>query len=165
MKGIKNKRLCLIFLLLFCLTFNSCKISENILQSSSEVDFSIPQKVQISYNEHIYDTVIVFKNSKLEMNFKNEKDLMNGAYISLDSENYKITYSNMAFEGSASELSDTFLPCIVYCYISSFDSGMVFESFDEQKGCYYIKKDINSYFVVLEAYNKDDKVTYSMEIK
>ena len=72
----KRCGLCLIFLLLLCVSFNSCKVSENILQSTSDVDFSKPQKVQVSFNEHIYDTTIVFNNSKLEVNFINDKDII-----------------------------------------------------------------------------------------
>ncbi len=165
MKGIKNKRLCLVFLLLFCLTFNSCKLSENILQSYSEVDFSTPQKVQISFNEHIYDTTIVLNTSKLEINFINEKDLISGAYICLTENKYKITYKDMAFEGERNSLTNSFLPCVVYSFLSSFGETIVLDNYDKERECYNIKKNINSYFVSLECYETDDNKFYSMEIK
>ena len=83
---------------------------ENILQSSSEVDFSTPQKVQISFNEQIYDTVVVLNNTKLEIDFTNKKNLIDGAYVSLTEKTYKITYKDMVFSGEKSDLTDSFLP-------------------------------------------------------
>lgn len=165
MNKISFKWLALVVAFVLCITFSSCDISKDILQVYPEVDFSEPQNVQISFNEHIYDTVIVFRNSKLEVNFTNEKDLMSGAYVSLDSENYKITYNDMVFEGNTSSLSNTFLPRIIYSYISSFESSIKFDSFDKQNGCYYIKRNINNYFVVFEVYENNNKFSYSMEIK
>ncbi len=165
MKRIKIKLLVIAFPLLFCLMLSSCAIAENVLQVSSEVDFSTPQKVQISYNEHIYDTVIVFKNAKVEVNFITEKDLMSGAYVSLNPESYKITYKDMVFEGSISNLSDSFLPCVVYSFLSSFEGDIVLDSYDKEKNCHYTKRNINNYFVVLESYEKDGITNYSMEIK
>ncbi len=165
MKKINFKRLVLAFVFLFFVTLSSCDTVKNALQVAPEVDFSVPQNVQVTFNEHIYDTVIVFENSKLQVNFINEKDLMNGAYASLDSKNYKITYSDMVFEGSTSSLSNSFLPCIIYSFISLFDSSLNFDSYDEDKGCHYIKRNINNYFVVLEVYENGDKLNFSMEIK
>lgn len=165
MKGVKAQRLCLVFLILFCITLNSCKLPQNILQGTSEVDFSTPQKLQISFNEHIYDTTIVLNNSKLEINFSNEKDLLDGAYVCLTEKDYKITYKDMIFNGSISELSHSFLPNIIYKFIFSFEDNVLLETYDKNRECYYIKKSVNGYFVTLECYEKDDSKFYSMEIK
>ena len=165
MSKVKFQSLCLIFLLLFCTTLNSCKISGNILQGFSEVDFSAPQKVQISFNEHIYDTTIVLTNTRLEINLVNEKDLLNGAYVCLTEKSYKITYKDMVFNGSFSELNNSFLPCIIYNFILSFEDEILFDAYDKQRECYYVKKNVNGYFVTLECYETDDNVFYSMEIK
>lgn len=165
MKRNKKQSLCLIFLFFLCLFFNSCKIPENILQSTSEVDFSTPQKVQISFNEHIYDTTIVLNSPKLEVNFINEKDLLGGAYVLLTENNYKITYKDMVFNGEISELTDSFLPRVIYNFIFSFEDKIILDSYDKERGCYFVKKDINGYFVTFECYETADKKFYSMEIK
>lgn len=165
MKKGKYQSLCLIFLFLFCIVLNSCKIPENILQSSSEVDFSTPQKVQISFNGHIYDTTIVLNKTKLEMNFINEKDLVNGAYVRLTEKDYKITYKDMIFEGLFSELTVSFLPCIIYNFILSFEESVLLDTYDKDRECFYVKKNVNGYFITLECYEKEDKKFYSMEIK
>lgn len=165
MKRVKKQSLCLIFLLLFCLSLNSCKLAENILQSTSEVDFSIPQKVQISFNEHIYDTTIVLNGSKLEINFVNEKDLINGAYVCLTEKGYKITYLDMLFEGEKASLTSSFLPCVVYSFLTSFDEKIILDNYDKVRQCYYIKRSIGGNFIILECYENDDNKYYSMEIK
>ena len=165
MKVLKNQSLCLFFLILFCITLNSCKISGNLLQGFSEVNFSTPQRVQISFNEHIYDTTIVLNNSKLEMNFDNEKDLMSGAYICLTEKLYKITYKDMAFEGERSSLTNSFLPCVVYSFFSSFEDSIVLDNYDKERECYYIKKNIDGYFITLECYKTNDNKFYTIEIK
>ncbi len=138
---------------------------ENILQSSSEVDFSIPQKVQIYFNEQIYDTTIVLNNSKLEINFTNEKDLIGGTYVSLTEKNYRITYMDMIFNGEKSELAPSFLPLIIYDFIFSFEEKILLDSYDNEKACYYSKKNVNGYFITFECYEKEDEKFYSVEIK
>lgn len=165
MRWFKTPSLCFVFLILFCTILNSCKISGNILQGSSEVDFSTPQKLQVSFNEHIYDTTIVFKNSKLEINFSNEKDLLDGAYVCLTENSYKITYKDMVFNGDISGLSDSFLPCIIYNFLLSFEEKILLDTYDKSCECYYIKKSVNGYFVTLESYESGSKKFYSMEIK
>ena len=140
-------------------------MSGNLLQSPPEVDFSVPHKVQIAYNEHIYDTAIAFKNSRLEINFINEKELLGGAFVSLDKEAYKITYKNMVFEGSASDLNQSFLPCLIYALLDSFNGPIVFDCFDEVRECYYVKKNIQGYFVTLECYKTENVESFSIEIK
>ena len=165
MKNNKHRSLCLIFLLLLCVSFNSCKVSENILHSTSDVDFSEPKKVQISFNEHIYDATIVFNDSKLEINFINDKDIISGAYVCLTENNYKITYKDMSFKGEVSALSPSFLPCIIYKFIVSFDDSVLLDSYDKERNCYFVKSNINGYFILLECYEAEKERFYSIEIK
>lgn len=138
---------------------------ENILQSTSEVDFSTPQKVQISFDEHIYDATIVLNNSKFEMNLNNEKALLEGAYICLTENSYKITYKEMVFVGSISDLTQSFLPFIIYDFLLSFEESILLDSYDKDRECFYVKKDIKGYFVTLECYKHNENTIYSMEIK
>lgn len=138
---------------------------ENILQSSPEVDFSTPQKVQISYNEQIYDTTIVLNDSKLEINFTNEKILIGGAYVSLTDKTYRITYKDMMFNGEISDLTTSFLPCIIYNFLFSFEEKILLDSYDKEKECYYLKKNVNGYFITFECYENEDENFYCIEIK
>lgn len=166
MKEIKYKRFCVVFFCVFCLALSSCKMPENILQISSEVDFSVPQNVQISYNEHVYDTTILYNNSKLEITFVNKKDLLNGAVVNLDIKNYKIIYNDMIFNGEKQTLSTSFLPNIILKFLSSFEEGVLLDSFDKERNCLFSKKLVNGYIIILEAYEKADNETiFSMEIK
>ena len=159
------QKLCVIFLLLYCFTLNSCKLTENIIQTTSEVDFSVPQKVQITYNEHIYDTTISFENLKLVVKFTNEKDLLNGACVSMDKAHYKIVYNGMVFEGASSDLNQAFLPSVIYSLFESFEEVVLFDSFDKDRECYYIKKNINGSFITFERYKTESSDIYSIEIK
>ena len=165
MKEGKYQSLCLIFTFVLCLSLVSCKMPENIFQSSSDVDFSTPQKVQISYNEHIYDTNIVFNTSKLEINFLNEKDLINGACIFLSENKYRITYKDMFFEDERTSLTNSFLPCVIYSFLSSFEGTILLENYDKERQCYFVKRNVNGYFIIFECYETDTEKIYSMEIK
>lgn len=165
MRGVKLKILCLIVLMSFCFILNSCKISEDFLQSSAEVDFLTPQNVQISFNDHIYNCVVNYDGSRLKLIFSDEKDLLDGAYASITNDAYKITYKNMVFNGDFSQLSKSFLPCVLFDFLSSFDKPILLDSYDKQKECYYLKKSTNSFFVTLECYERDEKSFYSIEIK
>lgn len=165
MKKRNLQSLCLIFLLLFCFVLNSCKTPENIFQSYSEVDFSSPQKVQISFNENIFDAVIALNDSKLEINFINEKNLIGGAYVCLTENSYKITYKDMVFSGDKSQLTTSFFPVIIYDFIFSFEDNILLDTYNNEKECYYLNKNINGYFLTLECYKNNDKNFYSIEIK
>lgn len=164
MKRRKIISLCIIFLVVFCLITSSCDLPESIIQGSSEVDFWAPQRVQITFNEHIYDTTIVFKDKRLEINLTNEKDLLNGAYICLTNSSYKMTYKDMIFKGDISELSSSFMPCIINNFLRSFEDVIILDSYDKVRQCYFIKKNVNGYFVTLECYEYNDNKFYSMEI-
>lgn len=165
MRKVKFQSLCLIFLLLFCVALNSCKVPGNILQRSSEVDFSTPQKVQISFNENIYNITVVLNGSKLEINYIDEKDLMSGAYVCLTDKNYKMTYKDMVFNGEKTSLTNSFLPCIIYNFIFSFEDKIILDSYDKEQQCYSIEKNVNGYFITFECYETESDKIYSMEIK
>lgn len=138
---------------------------ENILQRTSEVDFSTPQKVQISFNEQIYDTILVSNSSTLEINFTNEKSLIGGAYVCLTEKNYKLTYKDMIFMGEKSQLETSFLPLIIFDFLFSFEEKILLDTYDKDRDCFYIKKNVNGYFITLECYENNGKKLYSMEIK
>ncbi len=165
MKKIKIQRLCLIFAFLFCINLNSCKVIGNVLQSPSDVDFSTPQRLQISFNKHIYDTTFVFNKPKFEIDFINKKDLINGACVSITENEYKITYKDMVFYGERALLTNSFLPCIIYSFLCSFEETIILDNYDKDRECHYVKRDVNGYFITLECYEKEDKKYYSMEIK
>lgn len=157
-------KLAVVFSLLLCPLISSCSNTNLSLQAVSEVDFSTPQAVQVSYNEHIWNTTLVFKEGCLELNFTDEKSLMGGAYVCMDSRSYKITYGKMAFEGETKELSHSFLPHIIYSFLISGDS-IVAESYSKEKNCAFTEVEVNGYFVILEVYEKDGNISYSLEIK
>ncbi|MGN1315589.1 MAG: hypothetical protein ACI4VW_00840 [Acutalibacteraceae bacterium] len=165
MNKIRFQRLACVFVVLLCVTLSSCNVTKNSLQVSSEVDFSEPKTVQITFNEHIYNTTVVFKNGKLELNFSDEKDLIGGAYVSIDSTNYKITYNDMVFEGEKTNLSNSFLPSVIYSFLNSFDGLITLDSYNKDLNCFYISLNTEGSFIVFESYEKDGKQNYSMEIK
>ena len=99
------------------------------------------------------------------MNFNNDKDLLSGACVCLVDDVYKIIYKEMVFNGNISELSHSFLPVIIYSFILSFEDKIMLEAYDKQKECYYLKKNINGYFLTLECYKNSDENFYSIEIK
>ncbi len=165
MNKIYFRRIVIVSVILFVLCLSACGKIPDALQFSSEVNFSEPEKVQISFNDHIYDTEVIFSDSELIMNFCGDNDLFKGACVSITEENYKITYSDMIFEGDTKSLMNSFLPCIVYKFFNSFESGIILDSYDKEKGCYRIDTNLDNFFVTLEAYENNDKISYSMNIK
>ena len=137
----------------------------NIIQRTSDVDFSSSQKMQISYNEYIYSTILVLKGNSLHIEFVDGENLLCGAAVQITKNNYKLNYNNMVFKGEKSQLVNSFLPCIIYDFLFSFEGKIQLDSYDNDKGCFFIKKEINGFFVTLECYETDEDNYYSMEIK
>ena len=138
---------------------------ENILQSSSEVDFLTPQNVQVSFNEQIYDITMVFNNSKLEINFTNKSNIIGGTNVCITKNDYKITYKDMVFNGEKSQLATSFLPVIIHDFLLSFEDCILLDSYDKDHECFFVKKNIDGYFLTLECYETDAGDFYSLEIK
>lgn len=107
----------------------------------------------------------MFNDSKLEVKFTEENNLLSGACVVLTESNYKITYKDMTFKGEFSQLTDSFLPCVIYSFIRSFENGILLDSYDEERACYFVKRDSNGCFVILECYETDENKVYSIEIK
>ena len=165
MKGYNCKKLCLIFLVLFCLFLNSCKSPENIIQRTSDVDFSSPKNMQVSYNEYIYNISLSLNEKTLLIEFIDGENLLCGANIQLTENNYQINYNDIIFCGDKSQLINSFLPCVIYDFIFSFEDKIILNSYDKEKACFFIKKEVNGFFVTLECYETENDKFYSMEIK
>ena len=165
MNKIGLQRLACFFVILFSLTLPSCNATKKSPQVSSEVDFSEPKVVQITFNEHIYNTTVVFNNGKLELKFSDEKNLIGGTYVSIDSTNYKITYNDMVFDGEKSTLSHSFLPSVIYSFLNSFNGKVTLDSYNRELECFYTSVNTEDSFIIIESYENDGKINYSMEIK
>lgn len=135
------------------------------MQRTSEVDFSVVQKMQITYNECIYNTTLVLNESNLTIDFIDGENLLCGANVLLTENKYEINYMDMAFRGEKTQLVTAFLPCIIYNFIFSFEDKIILDSYDKERECFYLKKNVNGYFITLECYETDDNKLYSMEIK
>lgn len=140
-------------------------MAENILQSYSEVNFSTPQRVQISFNNRVYDTALSFNKAKLAIELSEDNSLMSDGCVFLSENKYKITYKSMVFQGDRSALSDSFFPCIIYDYFKSYEGEIAFTGYDKERECYYTEKEINGYFITLEGYENNGSKAYSIEIK
>lgn len=147
------------------LMFSSCFNGNGNMQNIAEVDFSIPSKVQIHYNEQVVDCVIKFDGANLDFNYSNEKDAIGGAYVRISESAYKITYTDMVFEGETANLPTTFLPNIIFRLFKSQGSSFLLESFDEESDCNYGSFSVYEYFLNIELYKTNGITTYVVYIK
>lgn len=147
------------------LMFSSCFNSNDNKQKFSEVDFSVPSKVQIHYNEQVIDCVIKFDGTNLDFNYSNEKDTIGGAYVRISEGAYKITYTDMTFEGETANLPTTFLPNIIFRLLKLHGNSFLLESFDEENNCAYGSYSVYEYFLNIELYKTNDIITYAIYIK
>ena len=121
--------------------------------------------MQVSYNEYIYNISLSLNEKTLLIEFIDGENLLCGANIQLTENNYQINYNDIIFCGDKSQLINSFLPCVIYDFIFSFEEKILLDSYDKEKECFYLKKNINDYFITLECYEAEDKKLYSMEIK
>lgn len=135
----------------------SCSLNENgKMHTVSEVDFSQPVKVQIEYNEQVTDTVIKYDGINLELNYDNAKEAIGGAFVKISPQRYKITYTDLIFEGENSQLPDSFLPKIIYTFFKDNGNVLTAESYEETKGCYSGSFSVGTSFLKAEVYESEN---------
>ena len=160
----KANLLCIaIALVLLCLTA-SCNMQGGASHKSSEVDFSVSKRVQVSFNKIIYNIYITSANGITEI-IVDDSSSLNGLKSTFKGEEYKIEYNNMTFKGDISTLSDSFLPKVIYNLLTHFSDGIMLNSYDDYKACYYTNVNINNYFITIEEYQNSSVKSYSIEIK
>lgn len=149
--------------LLFLTT--ACSGKSGDLRTVSEVDFSIPVKVQIEYNGQITDTVIKYDGTNLELNYSNEKEAVGGAFVKISSQSYKITYTDMVFDGDSTQLPDSFLPKIIYNFFNDNGTVLTAEFYDTAKKCYSASFSVGNSFLKTEIYENEngDSVLFSVK--
>lgn len=147
------------------LIFSSCFNGNGTTQNTAEVDFSVASKVQIHYNEQVIDCVIKFDGTHLDFNYSNEKDAIGGAYVRISESGYKITYTDMVFEGETANLPTSFLPNIIFQLLKSRGSSFLLESFDEENNCNCGSFSVYEYFLNIELYKTNGLTTYAIYIK
>lgn len=160
----KTNLLCVVAaLVLLCLTA-SCNMQGNVLHKFSEVDFSAQKNVQISFNKTIYNVNIKSLNGVTEI-IVDDSSLLNGLKAIFNGAQYEIHYNEMTFNGDIITLSDSFLPKVIYNLLTHFNDGVVLNSYDDYKSCYYTNVNVNNYFITIEEYQNNSQKSYSIEIK
>lgn len=135
----------------------------SVVNETSDVDFSENKKIQVSYNSLVFDAEIKFFGETLIFKYLDAPDSV--ISVELDSENYKIVYKEMVFDGKAKSLPDVFLPKIIYEFFNSQGSILSFSDFDEKSNCYVYSGEALNKALLFEAYkNLNEGYSYSLTI-
>lgn len=135
----------------------------SVVNETSDVDFSENKKIQVSYNSLVFDAEIEFFGETLIFKYLDAPDSV--ISVELDSENYKIVYKEMVFDGKAKSLPDVFLPKIIYEFFNSQGSILSFSDFDEKSNCYVFSAESSNKVLLFEAYkNLNEGYSYSLTI-
>lgn len=135
----------------------------SVVNETSDVDFSENKKIQVSYNSLVFDAEIKFFGETLIFKYLDAPDSV--ISVELDSENYKIVYKEMVFDGKAKSLPDVFLPKIIYEFFNSQGSILSFSDFDEKSNCYVYSGEALNKALLFEVYkNLNEGYSYSLTI-
>ena len=146
-------------LLLVFLLSSSC----SVVNETSDVDFSENKKIQVSYNNLVFDAEIEFADETLVFKYLDVPDSV--ISVELNSESYKIAYKEMVFDGEAKSLPDVFLPKIIYVFFQSQGSVLSFSDFDKESNCYALSFECLNRNLLFESYkNLNEGYSYSLTI-
>ena len=132
-----------------------CEFDYETLQKTPDVDFSEECNIQISYNDLVYDADISFVNSELTFEFCGN-ELISGTKVIINNSNYTISNSDMVFNGATDDLPKDFLPLLVYGAFSQLGSVVNFNSYDEDKNCFFTTAVVFEHFTTFELYQNQN---------
>lgn len=138
------------------LLFSSCVLSPEFSQKFSDVDFSKRKNIQITYNELIYNADIEFNGNELLFEYCGDGELICGTRVTLDSDTYNISHSDMTFDGVSGDLPSAFLPMIIYNLFADRGSVIRLDSFNEDKACFYSSFSVFEHFITIELYEGEE---------
>ncbi len=136
--------------------FSSCFLSPELSHKFSDVDFSKRKKIQITYNELIYNADIQFNGRELVFEYCGDAELICGTRVTVDSDTYNIYHSGMTFDGVSGDLPSVFLPTVIYNLFADKGSVIRLESFNEDKSCFYSSFSVNEHFITVELYEGEE---------
>lgn len=132
--------------------------------STLDVDLSQTVKLQVLYNEHIYNTKVSYDGQNMHMSFEDDDAPYNGTQVKINSQSYNISYMDMKFHGELKSLVTSFMPVIVY---NSFGGKSIlhFEEYDVNSECYILSQNASGCFLEYSAYTKNNEIYLYLEIK
>lgn len=144
-----------ILLILGILVLNSCS-SGNVITKASEVDFSVDQNIQISFNDNIYNAVVSYNGREFELIYNDNCGAVSGTVVVMNGQQYTITYKEMLFQGETDSLPQNCMPFIIYNFFRMNGSIITFTDYnsDEKISTYTCK--VFNYTISLKASDNND---------
>ena len=140
----------LILLLLGILVLNSC-FSGNVLKTASEVDFSVTQNIQISFNDNIYNADISYNGNEFKLIYNDNCGAVSGTAVVMNGEQYTVTYNEMIFQGETDSLPQNCLPFIIYNFFRMNGSIITFADYNYDEEISTFTGKVFNYTVSLKA--------------
>lgn len=155
-------KLC-VFLVLCILAFTSCANPFKKHQSV-EVDFNDIKDVQLTYNQNVYNVMLQFSRSVLDIRFQKNNTAFDGVSYKVTPQNCEVNYLGLIHSFKTEALPDSFLPNILWQFFVEVGSCFSTENYDAQEGCYYLTRAINDAFIRFEVYSNQGNVSYALII-
>ena len=145
------------------LLFASCN---NVLkkQNLPEVDFNIPREVQLTYRQNIYNLRISYSSGEVTIVFIDDTSALNGVSYTINSENCRVTYTELTYDIPVEKLSSDFFPLVIFNFVSEFLGVVPTEYYNTQILCSYITRSVSDNTVTLEVYKNENNIAHSLII-
>lgn len=145
----------LFFSLILIFLFSGCGKKT----APSDVDFSVERDVQISYNNVIVNSIVSFDGESLFLVLKNISGNNDDAFVRISTNEYSIEYCDMLFSGETDELTDSFLPNIIYSFFKTNGNVLTFNGYAEDDSKIFEATTLN-HFIEIELFSKNNETPF-----
>lgn len=129
-----------------------------------EVDFNTPKDVQLTYRQNIYNLKISYSSGAVAVYHISDNSAFDGVCYTINPDNCSVCYDDLKHNIPIDKLDDNFFPLIIYKFVTDFSGVVYTEAFNSQRACSYISRNILGNTVVLEIYEHENNVAYSLHI-
>lgn len=147
-------------LLVFLPSCNAIKIKQPVY----EVDLKEKTEVQLTYNQNVYNTTLVYKNGCLVLEFSDNGDSYDGLVFTISKDCCRTTFKDVEYNIPQGTLTEKFFVNELFSFVSSFGGVLITKDFNELSGCAYVTKRQGTHTFTFEVFENDGNIAYSLKI-
>ena len=141
--------------------FSSCGIKGS--DSFYQVSFVEKTPVAVEYKDERYNGTLQYNGNVMELHLLVGKEQDEFCFI-VDSLTCTTDFLGLKKTEPTKSLSQSYLPVIIFDFLSITGAEFTTELYDEKTNLYYITRNIGNNNICLEALKSDEKTTYTIKI-
>ena len=147
-------------LLIFLPSCNAIKIKQPVY----EVDLKEKTEVQLTYNQNLYNTILVYKNGYLVLEFSDNGDAYDGLAFTVGKDFCRTTFKGVEYDFTKGKLTEILFINELYSFVSSFGGVLITEKVNENSGCFYVTRRQGTHTFTFEVFENNGNIAYSLKI-